>query len=53
MASPIGPQGGIVKPTPVKATVGTQPGGGKGPAGGSVASGKTPSPKGANKINLK
>lgn len=49
----IGTQGGHVKPTPYGAHVGSKPAGGSGPAGGSVAQGKTPSPVGANKKNLK
>lgn len=49
----IGKQGGHVKATVKPNHVSTKHGGGKGPAGGQVIMGKTPSPKPGNKLNIK
>ncbi len=49
----IGKQGGIVKPTPYKATTSVKHGGGSGPSGGKIIQAKTPTPKSGNKNNLK
>lgn len=42
-------QGGIVKPVKYPPRTSGKPGGGSGPAGGSIATGKTPKPIAGNK----